>query len=159
MSRLIRGSLLVVASLAYFALGILKWKYIFNFGLMEGEFLLNRYGSAAQQNYNSHFSDPVRYFLLTPKWVSAIVFGNLFLALNLVIIHLVYQKKEYIQFTFWLFFWVSVVSFTVLGIGFLTQTFSIVYPMVARIKELQQSPFTLLFLLVAFKLYLPSPKE
>lgn len=152
MNRYAKVSLIVILSLLYLILGIVKWNYILNFGLVKGGLFLGRYSKEAQLNYNSSFSDPIRYFLLTPKWFSTLVFGNLFLMLNLAIIYLVYEKKEYIKFTFWLFFWVSVSSFTVLGLGFLTHTYSIVYPVVARIKELQQSPFTLFFLLLAFRL-------
>lgn len=152
MNRYAKGGLLVVLGVLYLTLGIIKWNYIFNFGLVEGGLFLGRYSKEAQLNYNSTFSDPVRYFLFTPKWISTIVFGNLFLLLNLAIIFLVYQKRQYIKFTFWLFFWVSVASFVVLAVGFLTNTFTVLYPIVARMKELQQSPFTLFFLLVAFRL-------
>src|SRR6478735_1599124 len=103
MNRYAKWTLFVVVAVLYLCLGILKWNYILNFGLVEGDFFLYRYGKEAQLNYNSTFSDPIRYFLLTPKWVSAVVFGNLFLALNLVIVYLVYEQKQYIRFTFWLF--------------------------------------------------------
>lgn len=152
MNRYAKKGLLGVLAVLYLVLGIIKWNYILNLGLVEGGLFLHRYSIEAQLNYNSTFSDPIRYFLFTPKWVSTLVFGNLFLLLNLAIIYLVYGKREHINFTFWLFFWVSLTSFVVLGIGFLTDTFPIVYPIVARIKELQQSPFTLFFLLVAFRL-------
>jgi hypothetical protein len=146
-------SLLAITLVVYFGFGILKWNYIINPWLVEGDFFIYRYSTSSQAQFNKNFSDPIRYFLFTPKWISTILFGNIFLGLNLVIIYLIYQNKMYIKFAFWLFFWVSLISVISLGIGLSTNTYAYFYPIVSRIKELQQSPFTLILLLGAFKLY------
>lgn len=153
MDKRLRILALFTIGCLYLLVGILKWKYILNPGIAKGSFLLDRYSSLAQQNYNQDYSDSFRYFLFTPKWISTLLFGNLFLAMNLIVIYLVYQNQMYIRFTFWLFFWVSVLSVGVLALGFLSNTYLVVYPIVSRIKELQQSPFTLLLLLGAFTLH------
>ncbi len=159
MKRRFNYVLLAGISILYFWLGIIKWNYILNPGIAKGSFLLPRYSPESQRNYNSAYSDGVRYFLLTPKWISTLIFGNLFLFLNLCVIYLVYERKIYLRFTFWLFFWVSFLSMVMLAIGLLTKTYVWIYPIVARIKELQQSPFTLFFLLVAFKLHKEDPSD
>ena len=146
-------SLLIITLVAYFGFGVLKWNYIINPWLVDGDFFIYRYNTTSQAQFNKNFTDPVRYFLFTPKWASTILFGNIFLGLNLVIIHLIHQNKMYIRFAFWLFFWVSFISASSLGIGLFTNTYDYIYPIVSRIKELQQSPFTLILLLGAFKLH------
>ena len=145
--------LLTITLVIYFGFGILKWNYIINPWLADGDFFIYRYSTISQSQYNKNFSDPIRYFLFTPKWISTILFGNIFLGLNLVIIYLIHQNRMYIRFAFWLFFWVSFISVLALGIGLFTNTYNYIYPIVSRIKELQQSPFTLILLLGAFKLY------
>lgn len=151
-SKTNRILLLFFLGCAYFILGILKWNYILNPGIEEGPFLLYRYSKAAQLNFNNSYSDSLRYFLLTPKWISTLIYGNLFLFLNLITIYVAYRKSIYIKFTFWLFFWVSTISFAALLLGYVSNNFEAIYIVVARIKELQQSPFTLILLLAAFKL-------
>lgn len=151
--------LLGVILLVYFAVGIVKWNYIINPFIADGDFFLSRYSKESQANFNQHYSDPIRYFLLTPKWISTLLFGNLFLMMNLCIIHLIYNNKSYIRFTFWLFFWVSLISLFALVIGLFTNTYLYIYPIVSRIKELQQSPFTLILLLGAFKLQANSKED
>ena len=151
-SRTTRIILLFIFGIAYFILGIVKWNYILNPGITEGPILLYRYSIDAQLNYNTSYSDGIRYFLLTPKWISTLIYGNLFLFLNLIIIYVAYRKNIYLRFTFWLFFWVSTISFAALFLGFITNSFDRTYIIVARIKELQQSPFTLILMLAAFKL-------
>jgi len=145
--------LLAITLIVYFCFGILKWNYIINPWLVDGDFFIYRYSTISQAQFNKNFSDPIRYFLFTPKWISTILFGNIFLGLNLVIIYLIHQNKMYIRFAFWLFFWVSLISVLSLGIGLSTNTYNYIYPIVSRIKELQQSPFTLILLLGAFKLH------
>jgi hypothetical protein len=145
--------LLALVSVVYFWIGVLKWNYLLNPWIAEGGFLLPRYSTEAQQNYNSSYTDGIRYFLLTPKWISTLLYGNIFLGLNLLVIYLVYEKQIYIKFTFWLFFWVSFLSVAALALGLFTQSYGSIYPIVSRIKELQQSPFTLFLLLAAFKLH------
>jgi hypothetical protein len=147
-----RNVLIGITLIVYFFFGILRWNYIINPWIFDGDFLLYRYSAVSQQNFNQNFSDPIRYFLFTPKWLSTLIYGNVFLALNIVIIYLVHQKRVYVNFTFWLFFWVSVISVSSLAFGFLTKTYSYIYPIVSEVKELQQSPFTLMLLLGAFKL-------
>ena len=151
-SRTSRIFFLILLGFIYLALGILKWNYIFNPGIAEGPFLLYRYSKEAQLNYNYTYSDSLRYFLFTPKWISTLIYGNLFLLLNLYVIYVVQRKKIYLMFTFWLFFWVSLLSIVSLLFGYLFNYFNEVYILVARIKELQQSPFTLILLLSAFKI-------
>ena len=151
-SKVLKISLLIFVCVLYFILGILKWNYILNPGITNGPFLLYRYSTDAQLNYNQTYSDSVRYFLMTPKWISTLIYGNAFLLGNLIIIYLVYRERIYIRFTFWLFFWISTLSFLALFIGLLTNSFVTVYTVVARIKELQQSPFTLILMLASFKL-------
>jgi hypothetical protein len=148
-----KNILLAFVLIIYFAVGILKWNYIINPWLVDGDFLIYRYSKISQTQFNQNYSDAFRYFLFTPKWISTILFGNLFLGLNLIIIYLVHQNKIYIKFAFWLFFWVSFISMLSLGIGLFTNTYDYFYPIVSRIKELQQSPFTLILLLGGFKLY------
>ena len=150
-SKTNRFILIFLACCAYLVLGIFKWNYIFNPGLVNGPFLIYRYSKEATANYDSSYSDSIKYFLFTPKWTSTLIYGNLFLFLNLAIIYLVYNCKMYLRFTFWLFFWVSFLSFIALTIGYLTGCFSQVYTIISRIKELQQSPFTLILLLAAFR--------
>jgi hypothetical protein len=137
----------------YFCVGLLKWNYIINPGIVKGNFFLYRYQPFVQKNYNTKISDTFSYFLKSPKWLSAIIYGNVFLLLNLIVIYLVYQKKEYTRFTFWLFFWVSVTSIALLLLSLMMGVYTQVYTVVAQIKELQQSPFTLALLLVGFKLH------
>ena len=144
--------LLVILAASYFAVGILKWNYILNPWLTEGPFLLNRYSVEPVKNYNDSYTDSLRYFLFTPKWISTLIFGNLFLFLNLSVIYIIYKEKVLIKFTFWAFFWVSFISFIALFLGYCFDVFQSVYVIVSRIKELQQSPFTLILLLSAFKL-------
>jgi hypothetical protein len=147
-----RNLSIALVLLVYFFFGLLRWNYILNPGILEGDFLLNRYSPESQQSFNQHFSDPIRYFLFTPKWISTLIYGNIFLFLNILVIYLVHHKRAYISFTFWLFFWVSVTSVLALIVGFLSNTYDYVYPVVVDVKELQQSPFTLILLLGAFKL-------
>jgi hypothetical protein len=148
-----RNILIGIVLCIYLVFGILKWNYIINPWLFDGDFLLYRYSQASQASFNKNFTDPFRYFLFTPKWASTLIYGNVFLGLNLAIIYLVHNNKMYIKFTFWLFFWVSGLSVASLAIGFATHTFEAIYIVVSRIKELQQSPFTLILLLGAFKLH------
>ena len=146
-------SLIAITLVVYLGFGILKWNYIINPWLVDGNLFIYRYSASSQAQFNKNFSDPIRYFLFTPKWISTILFGNIFLGLNLAIIYIVHQNKIYIMFAFWLFFWVSFISVLSLGIGLFTDSYDYIYPIVSRIKELQQSPFTLILLLGAFKLY------
>ena len=144
--------LLTVLGTCYFVVGVLKWNYILNPWLTDGPFLLNRYSMESVKNYNNSYTDSLRYFLFTPKWISTLIFGNLFLLLNLAVIYIIYKEKVFIKFTFWAFFWVSFISFIALFLGYSLNIFQTVYIIVSRIKELQQSPFTLILLLSAFKL-------
>ena len=147
-----RNLCITLVLVVYFFFGLLRWNYILNPWIFEGDFLLYRYSPESQQNFNQHFSDPIRYFLFTPKWISTLIYGNIFLFLNILVIYLVHDNRAYVNFTFWLFFLVSVLSVLALAVGFLSNTYHYVYPVVADVKELQQSPFTLILLLGAFKL-------
>lgn len=148
-----RYLLLVLIFILYFIIGVLKWNYIINPGIVKGDWLLYRYTREIQANYNVHYNDPIRHFLITPKWISTLIYGNAFLLLNLVIIYLTYYRKEYLSFTFWLFSIVSILSVVILALGVFLGIYDIVYPIISRIKELQQSPFTLILLLGAFRLH------
>lgn len=137
----------------YTFFGILKWRYLLNFWVFKGGFLLSRTEMADQLKYDPETIDKVNYFLLNPKWLSIIIFSNIFLLLDMGLVYLIYNKKSYVNFTFWLYVAYSWISFFILVFGFLTNTYEEVAPIVARLKEMQQSPLMLIFLLGAFKIY------
>ncbi|MBY0426623.1 MAG: hypothetical protein K2Q22_13360 [Cytophagales bacterium] len=143
------GALLVL----YTFFGILKWRYLLNFWVFKGGFLLSRTEVADQLKYDPSTVDKVNYFLLNPKWLSIIIFSNIFLLLDMGLVYLIYNKSAYVKFTFWLYIAYSWVSLFILAGGFLTNTYQDIAPIVARLKEMQQSPLMLVFLLGAFKIY------
>lgn len=148
----VRFVLFTVVLGLYLLTGLVKWSYVINPGIIDGSFLINR--SNIKLLMENKVSDIkfVDYILLNPKWISIIIFGNIFLCLNISIIYLIYKDLNYIRFTFWFFFWISLASFLMLGFGYFTNTFQYISPIVARIKELQQSPFSLILLIAVFEI-------
>lgn len=138
--------------LLYIILGLVKWRYAFNFGIVPGGFLILRAKMALlMNNHPGYYGNNV--FFMHPKWISVLVYGNLYLVLTMAIIFLIYRNVAFVKLTFWFFFWFSFLSILALLIGYLTQTFKYVAPIVARIKEIQQSPFTLIILIGIVEIY------
>lgn len=145
--------LITLLLVLYLAVGMVKWRYVINLGQVEGGLLVPRSelkDILKTQSTENHFFIQV---ILNPKWFSIFFFGNVFLALNLAIIYVLYQKFDYIKFIFGFFFIFSISSFLILGISYLVGSYTLVAPIVARIKELQQSPFALIILIAIIELY------
>lgn len=151
--KLLKWVILFFLLAVYLMVGIIKWRYVINLGQVDGDWLIPR---SELRDLLETKSTEKKFFIqliLNPKWVSIFLFGNIFLGLNLAIIYILYTNGLYIKYIFSFFFIFSISSFIVLGISYLTETYSLVAPIVARIKELQQSPFALILLIAAIELY------
>lgn len=144
---LLRFIFIGILLILYLIIGIIKWKYVLNLGFIDGDFLIYRSELTDLLKYKTTNTDFIKYVILNPKWVSIVIFGNIFLLLNMGLIFLIYSDKLYVRLTFWLFFYFSTLSFIVLLVAYLSKSFNYVAPVVARIKELQQSPFALIILI------------
>lgn len=87
------------------------------------------------------------------KWFLTFLFTGIYFLLSCITLHLLFNNKNYFKVCFVIYLFVFILSFLFMSIGYLIKDYSNMYYLARQFMGFLQSPFILMMLIPALKLY------